>query len=909
MARTPAEAVAGSSLAIAGAVASLLALALRLAGPPEALAAPAVLATLAPLAAGTLAWLAARRWPGSARRAGRCMVALAWAAQLALGTAPAAGALPAAGASGIVAAALLRLLRGRGPMAGGGAGHPGAGAGGGPAPRAGLDPRRDDPRARPGAVGRLGRAPVRRRAPVAAAEATPGGSAEPAAPRPRRPAADAGLHAELERLRRVEGELRAAKQAAEAAILAKDEFLATMSHEIRTPLNGIVPLLDILLSSELKPDQHEYVRTAHESARELLRIVDDILDYSKIEARQLTLESTTLDLRELARSVVRLMEGNAARKGLRLEYRFDEKLRPVMRGDPVRLRQVLTNLLSNAVKFTDRGGVTVTIGKRGETPTHYEVLVEVRDTGIGIAPEVAPKLFRPFTQADASTTRERGGTGLGLAICKRLVELMGGEIGFESEPGRGSRFWFTAPLAKAPGDVAQAPAAAAGARRALAVGQDEALVARWQRTLALHGVELRHCRTVVEGLEQLKRQAAKGERWAFEFLLVDLATLRTTAIGLVRNVLRLPELDRLKLLLLSGGDPVPEELRRIARAVVLPRHAPDSELVAAVQRLEERGDARRGRATGSARARRRPSAPGDAPWPRPAGRGQPGEPAGRGEAPRAAGSGLRARRERPGGAGTDGAGALRPGAHGLPDAGPRRLPGDAALAGAGGAGRPREAADRRDDRERHARRPREVSRRRDGRLPLEADRPRAARRRARHAGSAGANRSLPSPPLRPGPLRRREAGEAATETPRGPPEPLVRRAGPAPPAIDQEVLRDLVEVMGGDFAALVRSYLEDAPRHLLALNEAANRGDLEALVSPCARAQVQQRQPRREAGLGDRPPDRARRAPARAQGPPDPGRRARPRAQARHPGTRGPARSSAPRAARSAAQLPIWDWR
>jgi len=209
------------------------------------------------------------------------------------------------------------------------------------------------------------------------------------------------LRKQLDTLRHTQGELLLAKQAAEAAMMAKGEFLATMSHEIRTPLNGVLPLLELVLATQLAPDQRDYLSTAHASARELLRIVDAILDYSKLDAERLELETTGLNLRELVGGVAQLMQRNAEAKGLRLTVTIDPNVRLAVRGDPVRLRQVLTNLVSNAIKFTERGGVHIQVSKRAETREHHEIVFAVRDSGIGIAPDVAAKLFRPFSQADA----------------------------------------------------------------------------------------------------------------------------------------------------------------------------------------------------------------------------------------------------------------------------------------------------------------------------------------------------------------------------------------------------------------------------------------------------------------------------------------------------------------------------
>ena len=211
------------------------------------------------------------------------------------------------------------------------------------------------------------------------------------------------LQEELALHRRLERELTEAKQAAESAMMAKGEFLATMSHEIRTPLNGIIPMLDLLSSSRLALDQQEILKTATASAQQLLRIVDDILDYSKLEADRLELETTGFNLRELLHSVITLMERPAEAKGLHLTLFIDPSVRLPVRGDPVRLRQILSNLISNAIKFTERGSVTVNVRRTGETPAQHQLRFEVQDTGIGIDAATRERLFQPFSQASQST--------------------------------------------------------------------------------------------------------------------------------------------------------------------------------------------------------------------------------------------------------------------------------------------------------------------------------------------------------------------------------------------------------------------------------------------------------------------------------------------------------------------------
>jgi signal transduction histidine kinase/CheY-like chemotaxis protein/HPt (histidine-containing phosphotransfer) domain-containing protein len=385
------------------------------------------------------------------------------------------------------------------------------------------------------------------------------------------------LLAELEKHKQLERDLIAAKQAAEAATMSKGEFLATMSHEIRTPLNGIIPLLDILLSGPTSPDQRDYLQTAYGSARQLLRIVDDILDYSKLEANKLELENVGLNLKELLESVLRLMDKSAETKGLRLILNIDPAVRLALRGDPVRLRQILTNLISNAVKFTERGNVTVNVIRRGETRTQHELRFEIRDTGVGIAPDQAAKLFRPFSQADASTTRTYGGTGLGLVICKRIVDLMGGQIGVESAPGRGSLFWFQIPLLKAHGDIGSRRRELNGAR-ILLVTANPAQQRRFAIALPSWGAMFVHASNTQEAISKLRAAAGRSSSWAFDLMLVDAGSIPTTVLALHRSVMRETALEDLHILYLGSDDDLPGEIAENERVRILSRGSTDIEV-------------------------------------------------------------------------------------------------------------------------------------------------------------------------------------------------------------------------------------------------------------------------------------------------------------------------------------------
>ncbi len=314
-----------------------------------------------------------------------------------------------------------------------------------------------------------------------------------------------------ERVRERTGQLEDAKAAAEAANRAKSDFLANISHEIRTPMGSIIGVLELLAKQEIPAAARDSLHTLGDSAEGLLRIIDDLLDFSKIDSGELSLEEVDFHLHDTVRGVVDLLAPRATAKGLQLRLEVDDKIPAWLRGDPVRLRQVLLNLAGNALKFTSEGHVAIRLEPGSASRDRVTVDFRVSDTGIGIPVDVRPRLFQPFTQVDSSPTRRYGGTGLGLAISKKIVDLAGGAIALESTSERGSTFAFTLPfaVAEAPSEAAQReePPAEPRPSRHLLLVEDNA-VSRMiaQRQVEAMGYRVDLAENGLEALEAVERK-------------------------------------------------------------------------------------------------------------------------------------------------------------------------------------------------------------------------------------------------------------------------------------------------------------------------------------------------------------------------------------------------------------------
>jgi two-component system, sensor histidine kinase and response regulator len=363
-------------------------------------------------------------------------------------------------------------------------------------------------------------------------------------------------------LRKSSADLQVARDAALSAAKLKSQFLANMSHEIRTPMNGVLGMTEILLNTQLAPRQREFAETIQSSANVLLTIINDILDFSKIEAGMLRFQNSPFSLHRTVENVIDLFAQPARKKDLKLALLIEEQVPLAVKGDPFRLRQVLTNLLSNAIKFTDKGEVVLRCRSLSQNDGVINVRFEVTDSGIGITPEDQRFLFSPFVQADGSTTRRFGGTGLGLAICKELVTGMGGAIGMESTPGNGSTFWFTTKFA--PTETLVPPVTAAGNLRNVRVllVDDNATnrkILHYQ--VASWGMRDSTASSGPGALNSLRRGAAGEDPFAIAILDTHMPEL--SGIQVIELIRADPTIASVKVVLLTSMEPgeVSESIR------------------------------------------------------------------------------------------------------------------------------------------------------------------------------------------------------------------------------------------------------------------------------------------------------------------------------------------------------------